>query len=113
MSTIRVIVIKNKPDVLKGGMLGWYPQQLSAAWKHARQTVKDDPTKAIIEDIESGYPQIVSKEQHQKYIEMRESLQPKVSDEIAGKIVMFGTGGAVDKNNDFLDMFINPGKQSE
>lgn len=80
-----------------------------AAWSHARERVKNNPDLRIIEDIESGFPEVVNKERYEAYLQMWEDLKPKWSDSaIAGKVLIFGTGGGHKDLNRFEDIFKNP-----
>lgn len=41
------------------------------------------------------------------------SLRPKEDLKIPGTIIMFGTGGSIEKNKEFEDMFYNPNSGSK
>lgn len=88
--------------------------RFDATWKHAIEWVKNNPNLTIIPDIESGYPEVVTKEYHAAYLKMWEDLKPKpLSKEMQdkmGKIMIFGTAGAIEKNSSFEDIFYNPKK---
>ncbi len=62
--------------------------------------------KYYISDIESGVYTKVTKEQYEAYINMIESFKPKLSN-IKGKIIIYGTSGDLNNNEDLKDIFYN------
>lgn len=69
--------------------------------KRAYEIIALDESKKILFDIESGEPQIVSKEYHEKYLQFLDDLRPKMNIKSTGKIIVFGTAGSLESNNGF------------
>lgn len=82
---------------------GLYPPDngLNEACKRARKIVENNPHLVIIYDFESGWPEIVSKDRHEKFMKMWDDCIPKFDGKLTGTIIMFGTGGDMDKSCDF------------
>lgn len=76
-------------------------------WDAAHKYVADKPDLCVIEDVESGYPRVVTKETAQKLKDIFEATKPdlsKIDPKFSGKFVLFGTS-ATTKNNDFKDFW--------
>ncbi len=91
--------------MLKG--LAFHPHE--QAWKEAEEFVKNNPGYCIVAEIESGYPQIMTEKQRDEIARVWEECKPKpLSNQDMGKIIVFGTGGGIEKGSkDFNDVFYN------
>lgn len=74
-----------------GGMFG-------AHMKGCLKAIELNPELVIGYDLDSGYPYVRTKEDQQNEIDMWESLKVKSNLKPIGKLFIFGTGGAIDKN---------------
>ena len=79
--------------------------RLGDAWDYAKKYISDKPNLVAIEDLESGYPQIMTKEQAKQMAEMWDACIPKPIDGIESKIMFFGTGGQIENNKDWIKLF--------
>src|SRR4051812_18024748 len=103
-STIYVKILEQNTRLFKGLDLG--PNYISLAWDAAEKQCAENPDLRIIPDMESMFPQVVTKEQHEAYLKMWEDLKPKeLSKEIGGKIITFGTGGEMEGKANFSEYF--------
>lgn len=75
--------------------------------RKAYEIIAANPDKRILFDIESGEPEIVSKEYHESYLKMLEDFMPKNMPEIKGKIICFGTSGNFEDTKSFEDIWKN------
>lgn len=92
-------------DSWNGKLKGMPLDRLGDAWDYAKVYISDKPNLVAIEDLESGYPQIMTKEQAKQMAEMWEACIPKPIDGIESKIMFFGTGGNIENNKDWSDLF--------
>jgi hypothetical protein len=78
------------------------------ALKRCEDRVAKNDDLCIHFDIETGWPTVITKAQNQALIDLLESCRPKPIDNPIDirKILYFGTGGAVLKNN--FEFWINP-----
>jgi len=100
---------------MKKELKGLAPDLLGDAWDKAHEYVKNNPEKdlVVIPDIDMGFPMIVNKEYRDSLVRVWEETIPKnTGAPLTGKIIMFGTGGDMEKGN-FNDLFTNPAKHSK
>lgn len=94
-----------KPTAYKGGA----PTNslLDLAWKHANEHMDTNPNLRIILDIESGFPQVVTKEYYEAYLKIWKDLKCGCNMKIDNnKLFIFGTGGEIFDENYFKDLFL-------
>lgn len=66
--------------------------------------------KYFINDIESGLPYEVTKDQYEAYHKAWDAVKPKL-DSVKGKVILFGTGGDMESGTeDFSSIFYNSGQ---
>lgn len=71
-------------------------------WSAANKYVADKPHLCVIKDLESGMPMVVTKEYAQSLADLFEAVKPdmsKIDPKFSGKLLIFGTGGAAEKDN--------------
>jgi len=78
------------------------------AWDRANEYIKNKPNLVAIADLDSGYPQIMTKEQAKQLSDLWESCCPKSNIKIDSKLFFFGTGGGIENNKSFEELFNNP-----
>jgi len=77
------------------------------AWDYANEYIRDKPDLVAIPELDSGYPQIMTKEQAKQLADIWEACRPKTNIDFGGKFLIYGTGGEMD-NGSFEDIFYNP-----
>lgn len=76
------------------------------AYRLAHLRFKNNPTLVVIPDIESGFPIVMTKCEHERFMRIYDSLMSKIDTKSAAKIMIFGTGGDMDKGGkSFEDLF--------
>lgn len=81
---------------------------INAAVERAYKRIAENPDLRIIWDLESGWPTVVTKEEHERYCKLYDDCFPKNKNlKISGKLVFFGTGGSLEDLNDFKKMFLD------
>lgn len=102
---------KGAAEMVDRKLKGMPLDRLRDAWDYAKAYISDKPNLVAIEDLESGYPQIMTKEQAKQMEEMWEACIPKPINGIESKIIFFGTGGEIEKNKSFEEIFYNPNNE--
>ncbi len=72
------------------------------------RVAKSNGDLVIYYDIESGWPEVITKEQNQKIIDSWNSIKPKkmINGKPIGTIIYWGTGSSGEKGNGWIeDMF--------
>lgn len=77
------------------------------AWEYAKKRVENNPNLCIVPDIETGYPEVWTVEARDKLLKIFDDTKPKIDSNLTSRIIMFGTGGDMEKGN-FNDVFYNP-----
>lgn len=76
------------------------------AWKSAEKSIESDPNLCIVPDLESGYPIIMTLKERDRLLEIWESCKPRdLPQSMKGKILVFGTGGDAEGQNNFNENF--------
>jgi hypothetical protein len=89
--------------VILGGPL---PDPYESARKAAYEKVAKDPEKyCVVDDMETGFPQVMTIEQRDEIAASWEACKPKGDFELKGPIVFFGTGGS-NFGTDFKDLYL-------
>ena len=86
---------------LKGMPLDTISSQFDACMKACNEALKENPELVIMYDLESGYPYTATKESRDSFLAMLEAFTSKSNFKPKGKIMFYGTGGQMEKNNDY------------
>lgn len=96
-----------KRTAIKGGAVNMISSMFDAHMKHCNKEIELDPELVILYDLESGFPYTATKEHQQALIKLWEDCKPKGEYKSIGKIICFGTGGNMDRDNNFEKLFRN------
>lgn len=79
------------------------------AWINANEYIEDKPHLCLIENLETGYPELITVEDRAIMLGIfEESMRPLVlTKEQQKKIQYFGTGGQIEIDKIFIDLFKN------
>jgi hypothetical protein len=76
-------------------------------YNSCKRIVDKDPDNLVIHyDLESGYPEVRTKEWQDSFIKLLESCKPVLKEPINfGKIIVYGTGVDIEGKDNWYDIF--------
>lgn len=87
-----------------GGALTILDDMYDAHFKGCLKAIEKNPDLIIGYDIETGFPFVWTKKERDDFMDFFESCRPKSSEKPPGKVIIFGTGGAIEPNK-FEDFY--------